>query len=222
MSVFFFCTLTLAILASCHVQEPTLKTKLGASLEATTSIREQNTCLDETEVLRGDTFVPYPSVRSDVVLGIRFRNVGNYPIIIDMNSGAISGYEIAHTVRDASMKKYESGFIFDILTTGEGRRIEDVSPSEPFIVLGPNQSHDVISQMSVLLDSPDKYRHYTETPHFLQFKIRTGDGTLHRANDLDELRGRWLKDGYLWVEEIESLPMSIQFPDVEKLRKCVQ
>lgn len=205
MRFILLCLLLLQTSAFGQDQESILRKRLGAGLKATTSVREQKICSDGSD-----------AVRIDLTLLTRFTNTGKYPIILDKSSGVVGGQKISHTLKKSYLGKYEYNARLEIRFTGGNSRKESDTPSESFVILKPGESYENESETSLSLDYPKQYRHLSATGHFLRLDMFT---LLPLANDLDDLRNRWLKYGLLW-DGVISQPMPIQFISAGKLSEC--
>jgi hypothetical protein len=195
-----------------------LKERLGAKLEATTSVIEQNTCIDDT----GSDSAGNKSVwvRTDLVLDTKYINVGQCPIILDKRSGTVTGQMISKSQQDAIAKKYEYKSILEIMTLSPKPREEGDTPSEAFAILKPGESYEGKSMTRLLMKYPDEYSVFASDLHFLSLGLWTTSGTLHQSNDLDDLRTRWQTLGYLWAEGITTQPIPLQFLKLKDIGKC--
>lgn len=200
-------------------QTPKVRAELGAKLEAITSVLNQHACIDESgsDSQGKKTW----AVRVDLELSIKYINVGQYPIILDKSNGTVGGQHISRSEQDAQTKKYEYVSLLDWLVTGSNpRKEDDEKPSASFIILNPREEYPGKSETRLLIIQPEQYDLFSSGIHFLTLGMWTQGGTLHEANDIDELRTRWKKHGYLWTEGVTTNPMPIQLPKLESLKPC--
>lgn len=200
-------------------QTPEARAELGAKLEATTSILDQKACIDES----GSDFQGRKtwSVRVDLVMSVKYANTGQRPIILDKGSGTIGGQRISTSEQNAHAKKYEYDSRLTWMMTSINPRKEDrENPSDTFIILNPGEHYEKKTETRLLIGQPEQYNLFSSAVYFLTFGMWTEDGTLSDANDINELRTRWKKHGYLWVEGVTTQPMPIQLPKLENIKSC--
>jgi len=213
----FFLLITLTVCVS--GQSAGVRKELGVEMEATTSIAEQKICIDEsgTDLQGRKTW----AVRADWELKIKYTNTGQYPVILDKGSGTVSSQRIWTTEENVNAKNNVSYSTFTHMVFSENPRKENGEiPSKAFVTLQPGATYENKTQTLLLVSEVTKYNLLSTGTQFLTLGIWTQDGTLHKANSIDELRARWKKHGYLWAEGITTQPMSISFPKLEELKPC--
>lgn len=188
-------------------------------MEATTSVITQQACVDASGVnLAG---MRSWSVKVDLVLTVKYTNIGRCPIILDKSSGAVGGENISGSEQDAQSKNYVYRSFINTMVVSEKARIEDGNrPGDSFVILKPGETHEGKSKSRLLINQNYQYNLLSSNPQFLMLGVWTTDGKLDDANGIDELRTKWKKYGYLWTEGITTRPMSISFPKLEELKPC--
>jgi hypothetical protein len=205
-------------LVTSQEKDSRLKERLGAKLEAEVSVIEASTCIDNSGFdAKGRTTT---SVRSDLTLRVVYKNVGQFPIILDKGSGTIGGQTIYHYLRNGNATLIEYDVNLTWMVMSENPRREGDIPSGSFIILQPQEQYQGKAQTRLLIDYPEQYEHFSSEVHYLRFGMWTEDGTLSDANNLDDLRAKWKAIGYLWTEGVTTEPMEIRFPKLGSIRKC--
>jgi hypothetical protein len=186
-----------------------------AKLEATTVIREQRICMSPSRI---------PEV--DLSVELKFTNVGEFPVILSRNSGE-SGINVAHTLKRAHAKKYEykaRGDMWDFPFV-----LQPASPGDSFVILKPHEIYTRnVKVWGLNFESLEQYDHYAAVPHFIRLGLLTVDSMLvssvSQAGKIDinekHIRDRWKTYGYLWLDGLDSEPMSIQLPAASTLTDC--
>ena len=187
----------------------------AAKLQATTAIREQRICMSTSRI---------PEVH--LSLELKFRNVGQVPIILSKDSRE-SGINVAHTLERARAMKYEykaRGDMWDFPFV-----LQPPSPNDSFVIVKPHEIYARDEKMWGLnFESLNQYDHYVAAPHFIRLSLLTIHSMLVASVSRDgkvdfsdkHLRDRWKAYGYLWLEGIDAEPMSIQLPPAASLANC--
>ncbi len=200
-------------------QSAEVRKELGVEMNATTSIVDLQACVDESgsDSNGRKTW----AVRVDLVMSVNYANTGQMPIILDKSNGTIGGQSLSKSEQDALARKYEYDVSQTWMWASLNPRIEDgKSPGDRFVVLNPGEHYENKTETRLLIHRPEQYKLFSSDAHFLTFGMWTTDGTLSEANNVNELRTRWRKYGYLWTEGITTQPMPINFPKLEELKSC--
>ena len=194
--------------------------QVNARLEAISSIKNQSFCLDNSGfTYKNGIESSISSVRIDLEFNLTYKNTGKYPIILDKNSGTIAGYNLYQKTNDLSLRALEESTDYELLSNGESDKEGDY-PSKRFIVLAQGQSYTNQSETRLLFDYPDRFTRYENKEHFISLKLFTIGLDLATNNNLDELRQKWSKTGYLWIEGVDTQLLLIRLPSSKELTLC--
>jgi len=218
MGKLFYCLLIILPIVIGQENDSSLKGKLGAKLVAETTVKNAVICIDSSGF--DAKFRTITSVRSDLTLRVVYKNVGTYPIILDKLSGTIGGQKIYHSPQNGNASLIEYDARLDIIAGFLTPRKEGDAPSNSFVILKPGEQYEGKAETRLLIDYPEQYQHLSSDVHYLRFAMWTAMGTLHQANNLDELRTRWKAIGYFWTEGITTEPMEMRFPKLADIGKC--
>jgi len=150
-------------------------------------------------------------------LRLRFTNVGSETLVVYRHSLAISRQMISRSYNDALEHRYLKEiepFVNPILP----QPADAATPDDGlFVTLKPGETHEVDNDVNVLaFDSSRKSADLLRPGHyFLQITVPTWWFSRESA---DRLRDRWRDHGFLWTQDLTSLPSPI---DVEKSPKVV-
>jgi hypothetical protein len=161
-------------------------------LRLTTSIVKERYCLDI-----GSRFLEW-------TLNLTYANVGNRPILVDKKSSWIYRTMVSRNLQAASAGRYEydpSSFHSDLRKIG----FLNTPEADSFVVLKPGESFSVEAACRVHLYDGTKDSEDSLHPgnHVLQARV----ATWHYYTDPREYRDKWSKRGYLWFDNVTSLPM---------------
>ncbi|MBI3650485.1 MAG: hypothetical protein HY231_05490 [Acidobacteria bacterium] len=214
--LFLLNLLLIPILTFAQERESSIKNKVGANLEITTSVVAQKECLRESKLL---------PIRIDLKLKTKYANSGSYPIILHKKSGTIGREMVAHTQEDAESGQYEMEGNIDFAITSRSTKPEGDFPSEDFLILKPGDDYEQKAETVLFFFDLDghpnlAYEHFSVNEHYAQFSIWTISGRFSYDNNLEELKKRWLNYGYLWTEGGRSKPMAMRFSNKDQLKKC--
>jgi len=156
-------------------------------LELTTSVADQRICANDS---------------IQVILRLRYTNVGSRPIILFKYSSGISRVLVSRDIRSAAKRKYEyDAHQYLIATKVRLKPVDELDPNE---------------SLYVILKQGDYYE--IETDVYFVGQLRTGDRVLQvkvwtwydgSQAELTRLREKWQQFGYLWSKTVTSLPMPI-------------
>jgi hypothetical protein len=150
-------------------------------------------------------------------LRLRFTNVGSEILVVYRHSLAISRQMISRSYNDALEHRYLKEiepFVDPILP----QPADAVTPDDGlFVTLKPGETHEVDNDVNVLaFDSSRKSADLLRPGHYFpQITVPTWWFSRESA---DRLRDRWREHGFLWTQDLTSLPSPI---DVEKSPKVV-
>jgi hypothetical protein len=174
-----------------------------AKLQLSTSIIEQRYSVEAgSRLLR-------------LMLNLTYSNTGNRPILLDKKSSLIYRKMISRNLKAASDKKYEydesSHFIGVRSMQAAGFQMDtQITPDKEkktFITLKPGESYSVKEEIILRLydGTKDTEGHLHPGTHFLQVRV----ATWFYIADPNTYREQWRNEGYLWSQNITSLPMSL-------------
>lgn len=145
-------------------------------------------------------------------LRLRFTNVGSEPLIVYRYSLAISRQMISRSYNDALEHRYLKDlepFVDPMLP----QPADAATPDDRLLVtLKPGETHEVDNDVHVFVfDGSKRSADFLRPGHyFLQITVPTWWFSRESA---DRLAERWRDRGFLWTQDLTSLPMPI---DIEK------
>ncbi len=152
-------------------------------------------------------------------LKLTYTNIGHQPILLDKKSSVIYKSIVSRSLKKAVAQKYEYGLSSSFLDVRRAGTHTETDPSEDaFVTLKPGESYGLETDYGVLLsdgtrDSKD-YLHSGN--HLLQLRVTTW-----YYLDLPETyRERWRDKGYLWSQNMTSLPMPFTVEKQRNVRPC--
>ena len=147
-----------------------------------------------------------------LTLNLTYSNIGNRPIILDKRSSLVYRKLVSRNLAAASDKKYdyvESSSFIDVRSMlAAGMRLEDTPKKDAFIILKPRESYSLKKELILRLydgtTDTDDYLH--PGTRFLQLRV----ATWYYFADPDTYREQWRDEGYLWSQNITSVPMPLK------------
>ena len=152
-------------------------------------------------------------------LNLSYSNIGNRPILLDKKSSLVYRKLVSRNLKAASEMKYEydeSSSFIDVRSmqaAGMQMDMRILPEKETFITLKPGESYSLEKGVILRLYDGTKDTEDFLHPgkHFLQLRV----ATWFYFADPVTYREKWRDEGYLWSENITSLPMALR---VEKSR----
>ena len=142
-----------------------------------------------------------------LTLKFHYTNIGSQTILLDKKSKLIHRSMISRSLKNALTNRYEqettASYITDDALQAAGFR--DADPETlAFVVLKPGESYTIEAAYGVRHDGSSKETEgISPGKHFLQF----GVATWYYNADPNSYRAKWLSDGYLWSDNMTSVPM---------------
>ena len=142
-------------------------------------------------------------------LELTYTNMGNQTILLDKNSSLIYRSTVSRNLKAAASKKYEaetrSSFISVSSMKAAGFRFGSVPEVDAFVTLrqGESYSLETIYGARVYDGTKDNEDYLRPGNHFLQVRV----ATWYYFNEPGVYRERWGNRGYLWSQDVTSLPM---------------
>jgi len=142
---------------------------------------------------------------------LNYSNIGSRPILLDKKSSMVYRKLVSRSLRDASKMNYvydETSSFIDVRSMQVVGMQPDGSPEkESFINLKPQESYSLKNELILRLyngtsDTEDFLRAGT---HFLQIKV----ATWYYFADPELYRDKWSAEGYLWSQDVTSVPMPL-------------
>ena len=154
-------------------------------------------------------------------LRLRFTNVGSETLVVYRHSLAISRQMISRNYNDALEHRYLKEiepFVDPILPPPADAATPD---DGLFVTLKPGETHEVDNDVHVLaFDSSRKSADLLRPGHyFLQITVPTWWFSRESA---DRLRDRWRDRGFLWTQDLTSVPSPINVEKSPKVINCSQ
>lgn len=153
-----------------------------------------------------------------LMLNLNYSNIGNRPILLDKKSSLVYRKLLSRNLAAASAKKYDydetSSFIDVRSMQAAGMRLDNIPEKEAFIILKPGESYSLKKDLTLRLydGTKDTEDLLHPGPWVLQLSV----ATWYYFADPDMYREKWSDDGYLWSQNITSVPMPLK---VEQLRR---
>jgi len=171
----------------------------GPQLQLSTSVVEQRYSVEAgSKLLR-------------LILNLNYSNVGNRPILLDKKSSLVYRKLLSRNLKAASARKYdydESSSFIDVRSMqAAGMRFETTPEKEAFITLRPGESYNLRKELILRLYDGTKETEDFLHPgsRFLQLRV----ATWYYLADPDKYREKWRDDGYLWSQNVTSVPMPL-------------
>lgn len=198
--VFGTCVISLAVTA-----------QATPKLEVMPKLVESNYCLLD-------------QLRLQLRISLVYKNAGEQPLILSKQQ-FIHKRLIGQSPKDLLAKKYESIGTSMFSVTGWSTE-EKILDTATYVVLGPGDTWEtgefVLLPLRVSTGNDSSKRKGLPTGgHFLQVIVNT----YPFLDDPDKIQARgkgWLGYGYLWVEDINSLPMpfTVEVPENHVTSNC--
>lgn len=177
-----------------------------AKLQLSTSVLEQRYSVEAgSRLLR-------------LMLNLSYSNSGNRPILLDKKSSLIYRKMISRNLKAVSNEKYEydesSSFIDVRSMQAAGMQLDmrSTPEKEAFIILKPGESYSL--KKEVILRLYDGTKETEDFLHpgtgFLQLRV----ATWYYFADPETYRVKWRDEGYLWSQNITSVPMPLEVKKV--------
>ena len=170
-----------------------------ARLELSTSVSEQRYSVESG------------SRQVHLTLNLTYSNIGKRSILLDKKSSLIYRKLLSSSLKAASKSKYEydesSSFVSTRSMQAGGIRLEESPEREAFILLKSVESFSLKKELVLRLYDGTKNTEDFLHPgtYFLQISV----ATWYYFADPDEYRAKWNAGGYLWSQNITSVPMSL-------------
>lgn len=147
-----------------------------------------------------------------LMLNLTYSNIGNRPILLDKKSSLVYRKLLSSNLKAASKRKYdydESSTFIDTRSMQAAEMRADSSPEkEAFVNLKPGDSYSLKKELVLRLydgtKDTDGFLH--PGTRFLQLRV----ATWYYFADPQKYRELWRDEGYLWSENITSVPMSLK------------
>lgn len=189
-------------------------------LSASSVVKSIKLCIQKNRLDYKENIQPLiSSIKLVLKLNVSYRNTGQNAIILDKRNGSVFGYRLYRKIKDSIPGSLEIGSEDELVSIKSAKKEGD-KPSNRFITLSPGQLFTNQSTARLFFDSAEKYVQYSNKNHFISFGLFTHGLDLSNTNNLDELRRKWLKTGYLWIEGIYTKPMVVKFPLENQLAIC--
>jgi hypothetical protein len=152
-----------------------------------------------------------------LTLNLIYSNTGNRPILLDKKSSLVYRKLVSKNLKAASEGKYEydeSPSFIDVRSMQTaGMRMEGAPQKEDFITLKPGEAYSLKKDLILRLynETKDTQEFLHPGTYFLQLKV----ATWYYFVDAAPYRKKWRDEGYLWSQNITSVPMPLR---VEKSR----
>lgn len=171
-----------------------------------------------TTVLSSCYIKPYPSTLRWTLL-LTYTNVGRQPVLVDKNSSTIYRSLVSRSLKDAEAKKYEYDSSLSFIDPrGAGVRTEATPEENAFVALKPGESYSLQNVHQVYLSdgTEDTEDYLRPGNHFLQLRVMTW----YYLESPETYRERWRDKGYLWSQNITSLPMQFTVEKRSNVAPC--
>ena len=179
-------------------------TPAESGLDLTTELINQSYCVGDADL---------DGVR--LRLRLRYRNVGNTPIIL--HKGSTTVYEIL--VRKSPDGEIESRAQLSVYSDGPWK-VSELSLKKSFVILQPQESY-VTETVARVFVTRDETAHFegavSAGGHYLQVTTVTWNGT---SKSETVLRRKWQSYGLLWTESVRSNPMKFTIDKNRTVRVC--
>lgn len=188
---------------------PNTDESVEAQLRLTTSVIEQRYSVEAgSRLLR-------------LMLNLTYSNTGNRSILLDKNSSLVYRKLVSSKPEAVSESKYdydESSSFIDVRSMqAAGMRLETSPEKDAFITLKPGESYSLKQEIILRLYDGTK-----DTENFLRPGTRflqVGVATWYYLADPDTYRQQWQDEGYLWSQNITSVPMPLKVEKIDVPKK---
>jgi hypothetical protein len=145
-----------------------------------------------------------------MVVNLKFENAGNKKVILHKYGTAIYEHFVSKNEKDLLEKKFESNAHYMVSFLGRELDKDLLPTQDPFVILEQgdiyNNGLTKVISVSVTDENGDCDGCLLQGKHILQVKV----GTWPFKRKLGEqLRLRWQQYGYLWTNDLKSLPLEI-------------
>lgn len=177
-----------------------------AELQLTTSIIEQKYC--DSNQLR-------------MTLQLNYTNGGTRPLILYKYSTAVFHTLVSLNTEDAAAKKYAQEMYYTVNLVGDLEQPEASAPGDEFVILQPHQSYTIKARVIIFLydGHSTSLRNLRAGEYFLQVDVRTWYEEEKTAKRLNK---RWRPVGFLWTDDVRSLPMPFEVKQQHQTINCSQ
>lgn len=166
------------------------KDALHAQLQLSTSVVEQRYCSDG---------------RVRFQLRLDFTNAGKQPVVLDKRSSTIPKYLVSRDAKAAGVKKFQAKIERLIGLNSSGMSLESTLDESSFLTLKPGETYSLTKPISFLIArTGDKEGSIRAENHVLQIVVVTW--YYPRFSNV-KAREQWRQKGYVWSDDITSLPM---------------
>jgi len=149
-----------------------------------------------------------------MTLNLTYSNIGNGPILLDKKSSLIYRKMISRNLKAVSDRKYEydeSSSFIDVRSMQAAGMQMDMRRNperEAFVTLKPGESYSLKKEfiLPVYDGTKDTEDFLHPGTYFLQVRV----ATWYYFVDPEKYRNQWSAEGYLWSQNITSVPMSLK------------
>ena len=149
-------------------------------------------------------------------LQLSYTNVSSRPLILYKGSNVISYVLVAVDSEHILNKQYESNIHVGWVTSRVPLR-ERAQPGNEFIVLRPGDSFQANGSVDVPIALEPGNQFLKSGQHVMQVVVETWPTD---EPQLDRLRRKWERIGYLWGANVRSEPMSFAVEPKPKVVEC--
>lgn len=204
------------IFTAAHGQTPPARQTVAAPADAQSG--EAQLQLAATVLSSCYATQSYPSTLRWTLL-LTYTNVGRQPVLLDKKSSTIYRSLVSRSLKDAEAKKYEyDSSISFIDPRRAGVRTEATPEEDAFVALKPGESYSLERNHGVYLSdgTEDTEDYLGPGNHLLQLRVMTW----YYLESPETYRERWRDKGYLWSQNITSLPMQFTVEKRSNVAPC--
>lgn len=150
-------------------------------------------------------------------LQLTYVNAGQQPIILYRGSYLAQYVLISHNDQDARNKEYEVNQHVGWVTSGDPKVAEGIEPGDEFVVLTPGRSYRTEAEISTPVALGQGSQFLKSGKHVVQIVV---DPWLGDDTQLERLRSKWKKSGFLWGSPVRSEPMPLEVDIEPKIVRC--
>ena len=175
-----------------------------AQLQLSTSVIEQRYSVEaRSRLLR-------------LMLNLTYSNIGNRSLLLDKKSSLVYRKLLSRNRVAASNGRYdydESSSFIDVRSMrAGGMQLESTPKKEAFVILKPGESYSLKATLTLRLYDGTKGTEDFLHPGIRYLQLRVA--TWYYFADPDVYREQWRNDGYLWSQNITSMPMPLTVKQV--------
>lgn len=152
-------------------------------------------------------------------LKLTYTNTARQPILLDKKSSLIYKSFVSRSLRDATAGRYEYTLSSSFIDLRKAGVRTGVKPEEgAFVLLEPGESYSLETDYGVHLYVGDKGREGYLRPgtHFLKLRVMTW----YYLDSPETYQEQWRNKGYLWSQNMTSLPMQFNVQEQRNVTPC--